>query len=108
VRIVPCGVEQVRPEVADQAGLLGGGQQLQVVQREPDGHAVGRLQNRSRLVRRALPAHPGPVEVPGAVHPEVAVQAAPVIEPREQVLSDAAHLQHGATGQVVPDQARVA
>jgi hypothetical protein len=87
--------------MSDEPCLLAGREQLHVVQREPDGGAVGGLEHGAGLVRGSLPGHPGPVEVPRPVQPQVAVQAAAVVEPGEQVLADGRDVEHGASGEVV-------
>jgi hypothetical protein len=78
------------------------------VQGEPDGGAIGGLEYRPGLVGGPLPHHPRPVEVPGAVHAEVAVQAAAVVEAGEQVLADGPNVEHGTSGEVVLHQPRMA
>ncbi len=98
--------------MVDEQVLVGRGQQDHVVQPEPDRHPVGGGQHGPGLVRRPAPALARPVEMPGAVQPQVAVQRCLVgtslVEPGEQVLADAVHAEHGPAGQIVLDQPRVA
>ena len=91
----------------DEPMLLLGRQQCHVVQREPHRDPVDGGQHRPRLVSRAAPPHTRAVQMPRPVQPEMGVQAAPVVEPREQVLADAHHVEHPTPGQVVPHPARM-
>jgi hypothetical protein len=46
--------------------------------------------------------------MPGTVHPEMRVQASPIIETGEQVLADTVHPQHGKPGEVMLSKPRMA
>ena len=107
MHLTPVGIEQVRAEMTDQAVLLTGPQQGHVVQPEAHRHALSGSEYRSGVVAGVPPPLAGEVELPRAVHPQVTVQAATVIEPDEQVLAHAGDPSHPLPGQVVLHQPRV-
>ena len=83
--------------------LLGGGQQLDHGEAVADGDAVRDLEDDPYL--ESGPPRPrlaGPIEVPGAVHPEVRVQSQRhlAIDPGQQVLAARDHLEDLVAGQV--------
>ena len=104
---VPVRPEHVRPEVPDDRVLVGGRQQVDDRQPVADGLPRRRLEHRPHLpLRPAGPAVAGPVEVPGAVHPEVRVQRQPARQPGQQVLAARHDLEHRLPGQVDRRQRR--
>jgi hypothetical protein len=107
MRLTPAGVEQVRAEMTDQAVLLAGPQQGQVVQPEAHRDAISGGEHRPGVVAGVPPPLAREVELPRAVHPQMAMQAATMIEPDEQMLAHAAHPSDPLPGQVVLHQPRV-
>jgi len=72
-----------------------GGHQRHVVQEKTHHYSFLRGQHRTSLVAWPSPTLSRSVKVPGAVHPEMRMQACPVVETGEQVLPHAVHAQHG-------------
>jgi hypothetical protein len=70
-RIEKVGPERLQLFVTRE---LPGRQQLGDRHVEPDGHGVHRPDDHPHVARRALPARPGGIDVPAAVHPHVRVQ----------------------------------
>ena len=86
---VPVGAEHVRPEMADEPVLLGGGDQRRCRAAGSRRTPTRRWRGPRGPRRPARRCHgvPGPVDVPAAVHPEVRAQGAAVVEPDQQVLA---------------------
>jgi phage shock protein A len=104
---VPVGAEDVGAQMADQAVLLGGGHEVDVVQPVADALPVLGREHQPHLVRRApVPAGARPVDVPAAVHPEVGAQRPAVAETDQQMLAAGDHLGDRRPGQVDGRQLR--
>jgi hypothetical protein len=84
--------------------FVRGGYQRHVVQEETHRYSFLCGQHRASLVAGPSPTLSESVKVPGAVHPEMRMQACSVVETGEQVLSDAVHAQHGEPGQIMLGQ----
>lgn len=76
---------------------------------EPDAHGYPMLvgQYGTDFVRPSMPSFAGCVQPPQPVHPEVAVQAGPVVEAEEEMLADGLDVEHCAASQVRGGHPRV-
>ena len=104
---VPVRARHVGPEVTDQAVLLRGGHEVDVVQPVTDAlPVVGRQDHPDVVGGPAVPLRAGPVDVPAAVHAEVGAQRAAVGQPDQQVLPARHDLADCDAGQVDGRQLR--
>jgi hypothetical protein len=79
--------------------VFGGGEQFQGAQLEAHGHPIGGLEHDAGLEGGAPPLRAVPVEVPGALHLQMRVDAR-LPHVSHQVLAAAEHLVHYLTGEV--------
>jgi hypothetical protein len=98
---VPVRVEQVGTEVPGEPVFVLGGHERHVMQEETHCYSFLRSQHCAGLVAWSPPTLSGSVNVPGAVHPEMRMQASSVIEPGEHVLPDAVYAQHGEPREIM-------
>jgi hypothetical protein len=94
--------------VPDEPVFVRGGQQCHVVQEKTHCYSVLRGQHSTGLVVWSSPPLPGLVKVPGAIHPEMRVQASSVIETGKKVLADAVYAKHGPPRQIMFGEPRMA
>lgn len=92
----------------DEPVFVRGGQQCHVVQEKTHCYSVLRGQHSTGLVVWSSPPLPGLVKVPGAIHPEMRVQASSIIETGEKVLVDAVYAKHGPPRQIMFGEPRMA